>query len=90
MALALLFLIFVKTECAAKAIAWVQVGKKAATPHTCDIEFADGRTYLAFTLRGSGGRHREPIDGRMLLRLLPDQWEGVDYIYQPAIRLEAE
>jgi hypothetical protein len=82
-------LLRMKAECNSKAIAWVQVGAKAPYPQACEIEFGSGKTFLAFRMQDRRLKYRHEIDPKLLLRLLPDQWEGVEYIYQPPIRLPA-
>jgi hypothetical protein len=78
-----------KAECNSKAIAWVQVGAKAPYPQACEIQFGSGKTFLAFKVQDKRAKYRHEIDPKLLLRLLPDQWDGVEYIYQPPIRLPA-
>ncbi len=89
MARRVLDLTIVKAACNSKAIAWVQIGGDSLVPHTCDIQFGSGKTYLAIKLPDRRNRYRLEIDPRLLLRLLPDQWEGVDYLYQPPVRVPA-
>ena len=79
----------VKAACHTRAIAWVQVGADSPSPHTCEIHFGSGKTYLAFKVEDRRNKCRFEIDPRLLLRLLPDQWDGADYLYQPPIRLPA-
>jgi hypothetical protein len=68
------------------AIAWVKVGCAAAKPLNCEVESRRGDRYLVFC-RPAGTTHRKKIDPKLLRKLVPEQWEGVRYIYSKVIRL---
>jgi len=70
-----------------KAIVWIQVGHATPRPHCCEIEETASRKYLVFKVENSRENCREEIDPALLLKLLPEQWEGAAYIYRPLIKL---
>ena len=72
-----------------KAIAWIQVGEGAPSPHLCELEDVARRKYLVVQLKETGQKVRKQIEPKWLLKLMPDQLEGAEYIYRPLVKFPA-
>lgn len=69
-----------------KAIAWIQVGEGSPSPYLCEVEIVARRKYLVVKLKENGQRVRKQIEPKLLVKLLPDQWEGAEFIYRPLVK----